>query len=106
MNYKIIRIPTRRVNVYLLIADGKGMLVDIAAKKNLPIVYEVINRNGLELSNIKSILLTHTHYDHVDVLKEIRKKTGQRYWFTKMKRIHSAGVILRSHPASVLSERP
>jgi len=78
VEYKIVSIPTRRVNVYLVIADGKWMLVDVGAKKYLPIVYEAISSNGLELSNIKLIVLTHTHYDHVDGLKEISERTGAR----------------------------
>ncbi len=76
MDYKIVSIPTRRVNVYLIITNGKGMLIDVGAKKYLSVVYQAISRNGLGLSDIKLILLTHTHYDHVDGLREIREKTG------------------------------
>lgn len=78
MDYKIIRIPTHRVNVYLVISGGKGILVDPGARKHLHMVYASIREQGLELSAIKLIILTHTHFDHAEGLKEIREKTGAR----------------------------
>lgn len=78
MDFKIIRIPTHRVNVYLVISGGKAILVDPGARKHLHMVYASILEQGLELSDIKLIILTHTHFDHAEGLKEIREKTGAR----------------------------
>jgi len=78
VEYKIVRIPTPRVNVYLIITGNRGILIDVGAKKYLPRLYEAIRENGLEPGDIRQIILTHTHYDHVDGLKEIREKTGAK----------------------------
>jgi glyoxylase-like metal-dependent hydrolase (beta-lactamase superfamily II) len=64
------------VNVYLVIAGGRGILVDPGKRKHLTEVYDAIRKQGLGLSDIKLIILTHTHYDHVDGLKEISEQTG------------------------------
>ena len=78
MDYKIVCIRTRRVNVYLVIKGNLGILVDPGARKYLPLVHAAILGNGLELQDIRLIILTHTHYDHVDGLKEISEQTGAR----------------------------
>ena len=78
MDCKIIRIPTHRVNVYLIISGSKAILVDPGVGKHLPVVYASIREHGLALNDIKMLILTHTHYDHVDGIKEVREKTGAR----------------------------
>jgi len=78
VEYKIIRIPVRNVNVYLVIAGGKGIIVDAGIRKHSPEVYATIRKHGLEPEDIRFILLTHTHFDHVRGLKEIKEKTGAK----------------------------
>ena len=78
MEYKIVRIPTPRVNVYLIITGNRGILIDVGSKKYLFRVNEAIRENGLQPDDIRLIILTHTHYDHVEGLKEISEKTGAK----------------------------
>jgi len=78
MDYKIIRIPTSVMNVYLVIAGGKGILIDAGIRKHSREVYAKIHKHGLEPEDIRFILLTHTHFDHVRGLKEIKEKTGAK----------------------------
>ena len=75
---RVKRIKTRRVNVYLLHDGKQGILVDAGAKKYLPLVMDAIAAEGLRARDICNILITHTHYDHVDGLAELKKITDAR----------------------------
>lgn len=81
------------MNVYLVISGDKGILVDAGTRKYLPMVYASICEQGLEFRDIRLIILTHTHYDHVDGLKEIREKTGARILVHK----NEAPSLLKGH---------
>jgi glyoxylase-like metal-dependent hydrolase (beta-lactamase superfamily II) len=63
-------------NIYLCSCEntGEGILIDAgcsAADENA-IIQEINNKN----INIKAILLTHGHYDHITGLAKIKNKTG------------------------------
>ncbi len=59
-------------NGYLLVNDNnKGLFFDPGAKSNK--VMEFIREQHIQ---IEGILLTHTHFDHIGGLEQIRKQTG------------------------------
>ncbi|WP_410509399.1 MBL fold metallo-hydrolase [Methanosarcina hadiensis] len=76
--YNIVMIPMGHSNSYLIVSKGQGILVDAGCPgkiKNLEIVLE---RNNLGFSDIALVVLTHTHYDHVGCLAEIKEKSGAK----------------------------
>ena len=82
-NMKIIplSIPTPfyigDVNVYLIKEDPLT-LIDVGPKtvEAEVVLREKLKRSGVEISDIKRILLTHTHEDHFGLAKQIRDESG------------------------------
>ncbi len=51
--------------VYVLKLEGGAFLIDTTTKENRKELLEDLKELGFETLDIKGILLTHTHYDHV-----------------------------------------
>ncbi|NOX85329.1 MAG: MBL fold metallo-hydrolase [Chlorobi bacterium] len=65
-------------NVYLIEQDGRLLLVDTGNRGQVNKALKVIRRSGFELSDLKYIFLTHTHYDHAGSAAGIKKQTGAK----------------------------
>ncbi len=72
-------------NSTLLWSGGSAVLVDFGFGPRF--IREGLQRNGLDWSNVKAVLLTHIHNDHVDFL------TLQRLAERKIPVVAPAGVI-------------
>jgi len=70
--YRIITIPMGHSNSYLIISGGRGILVDAGSKGKIKKLQTALERNNLKFSDIVLVILTHTHYDHVGSLAEIK----------------------------------
>lgn len=70
---KIVRIENYRTdeNCYMLINNGQAVVIDPGSSAEV-----IIERAGSEGAEIKYILLTHCHYDHIEGVPELREKTG------------------------------
>ena len=63
--------------VALLIAGDKGhVLIDGATEKAAPSIARNIERLGFRLGDVRLILASHEHYDHVGGLAELQRLTG------------------------------
>jgi glyoxylase-like metal-dependent hydrolase (beta-lactamase superfamily II) len=60
-------------NNYLLIDGNEAVLIDCTG--DIPELESVLKENGSEL---KYILLTHAHYDHIGGVKNLKSKTGAK----------------------------
>ena len=58
-------------NTYILISDGETAVIDPGIK-------------NIEVKNLKYIILTHCHYDHIEGLRELKEKTGASVVFSKI----------------------
>jgi glyoxylase-like metal-dependent hydrolase (beta-lactamase superfamily II) len=56
--------------VYVLRLKKGIFLVDLTTKENKEELLRNLKELGIEISDVKGILLTHRHYDHVENLKE------------------------------------
>lgn len=64
-----------------LIDTGEGLiLVDIGYPATLWIVLENIKELGFDVKDIKIILISHGHYDHIGAAKELREITGAKIY--------------------------
>ena len=75
---KIIPIRIGYSNSFLLFNGTNSVLVDTGVKGHLRRFKIMFNQFDLKPSDIKLIVLTHTHYDHTGNLKELVKLTGAK----------------------------
>jgi len=71
----------RQVHVHVLaLGDGGWMLIDtgLANEENRAALRAGLETAGIPLANIRTILLTHTHPDHVGNAAELKQLTGAR----------------------------
>ncbi len=57
-------------NTYILI-DGGVTLIDVGMKKNVPKIKNELERLGLSMKDIRNVIITHAHFDHMQGLAEI-----------------------------------
>jgi metallo-beta-lactamase class B len=63
----------------LLIASPQGhILIDAGPEEAAPLVLANIRRLGLDPRDVKWLLASHTHFDHVGALAALQKATGAR----------------------------
>jgi glyoxylase-like metal-dependent hydrolase (beta-lactamase superfamily II) len=62
-------------NTYLIVGDGVT-LVDTGLRGNVPRIYSCLGRMGLRPRDIRRIVVTHAHLDHINCLHQIREDTG------------------------------
>ncbi|MCL2053917.1 MAG: MBL fold metallo-hydrolase [Oscillospiraceae bacterium] len=76
---KLVKLPPMgsfEVNGYLIISEsGSAFLIDAPCGADR--VIEAAKENNAE---IKKILLTHGHFDHIEALEQLCKKTGARVY--------------------------
>jgi glyoxylase-like metal-dependent hydrolase (beta-lactamase superfamily II) len=53
-------------------------LIDTCFRSELPKLEDYIKNAGYELNQIRRIILTHVHLDHIQATNEIRKKVAER----------------------------
>jgi glyoxylase-like metal-dependent hydrolase (beta-lactamase superfamily II) len=73
---EILELNTRGSNVYLLKGTGGYILIDTGMKGTAKKLSQKLEELGSVPADIKMIVLTHTHYDHIEGLDEVRKLTG------------------------------
>lgn len=65
-------------NTYLLVREGKLILIDTGMDKNAKKILEYIQGLGYRPSDISHILLTHSHLDHVNGLAKIKELSNAK----------------------------
>ena len=65
-------------NVYLIEQDGRLLLVDTGNRGQVDKALKHITTSGFDLTDLKYIFLTHTHYDHAGSVAGIQKQTGAK----------------------------
>ena len=73
-----VRIRAGQTNLYLFSIQDGLLLVDAGTKGSLKPLKRGIDRHRLRLEDIRLIVVTHTHYDHVGGLREIVDRTRAR----------------------------
>ena len=76
----VYQLDLGKANVFLLEGKDGLALVDtevVGARERLEMA---LRKNGFMLRDIKHILITHAHVDHVGGLREIQAATGAQVW--------------------------
>ena len=77
-SYNIIPIPMGKSNAYLVSSSGLVLLIDTGCSKNLDPLEQALILNKHQFTDIDYIIVTHSHYDHVEHLAEIKEKSGAK----------------------------
>lgn len=76
---EIVRVsiaPWGMVNCHIIIGAGGGVLVDTGLPGSGGKVARALRSRGLQLSDIKLIVVTHAHIDHAGSAAQLRELTG------------------------------
>jgi len=61
---------------YLIVTPQGNILINTGLAASTPIIKANIEQLGFKLNDIKILLTTHAHYDHVGAMAEIKQLTG------------------------------
>jgi glyoxylase-like metal-dependent hydrolase (beta-lactamase superfamily II) len=78
MNKNIHKIKAGITNVYLIKNGEKSILIDAGNKNKAHKILKKIRKVGLKPDSIAAIIITHTHYDHVGSLPELKQLTNAK----------------------------
>lgn len=74
---------------YLIVTPQGNILINTGLAASTPIIKANIEELGFKFSDIKILLTTHAHYDHVGAMAEIKKLTGAKMMINEA----DAGVL-------------
>ncbi len=76
----VYQVGLRGVNVFLVEAGSDLVLVDAGLRKSPPRITEAIYGLGRLPQDVRAIVVTHAHTDHVGGLAEMQRRTGAEVW--------------------------
>ena len=84
-------VGTYDLGCYLITTTRGNILINTGLAASAPQIKHNVEKLGLKFNDIKILLITHAHYDHVGALAEIKKMTG-------------AQLMVNENDASVLAD--
>ncbi|VDR31404.1 hydroxyacylglutathione hydrolase [Arthrobacter agilis] len=88
-----------RTNVYLVEDDDGVLLVDTGLPRSRGLLREALQRIGRSVEDIRAVVLTHGHFDHVGTAEYLRSRHGIPVY------CHPDDAHLAAHPYSYERER-
>ncbi|QQV78262.1 subclass B3 metallo-beta-lactamase [Sphingomonas aliaeris] len=71
-------VGTEGLAAYLIHTSGGAILIDGTMEENAPVVARNIAARGVKLRDVKLILASHAHFDHVAAIAALRRMTGAK----------------------------
>lgn len=69
-------VGTYDLSTYLITTDAGHILINTGFEDTVPLIAEGVEKLGFEMSDVKILLATHAHGDHVAGLAELKRITG------------------------------
>jgi hydroxyacylglutathione hydrolase len=85
---EIIKISPAKCNMWLIADGNKSIFVDAGYDGKINDLEHTLVENGLKPSDIKMIVMTHTHFDHACGLKQIKELTGAKVVVNKNEAVY------------------
>ncbi len=87
-------------NVFLVEDDDGITLVDAGYPSTWPRVLRALELVGRSVDDVRGLVLTHAHFDHVGFARQLRARYGVEVW------AHAGDVALARHPYRYRPEHP
>ena len=86
---------------WYLVEDGDGItVVDTGLPSSWVSLDQALTQLGRRRDQIKAVVLTHAHFDHIGFAERARQELGVSVW------VHENDVPLAHHPQQYAHERP
>jgi glyoxylase-like metal-dependent hydrolase (beta-lactamase superfamily II) len=86
------RLGDDTVSFYLIEDDQELLLVDAGLPRHFSQLTQLLERLGRSLPDIKAVLLTHGHVDHLGIAERVRRQSGAPLW------VHPADAAALKRP--------
>jgi metallo-beta-lactamase class B len=73
-------VGTYELSSYLLTTPKGHILINTGLAESVPMIKKNMEQLGFKMSDIKILLTTQAHYDHVAGMADIKKRTGAKMW--------------------------
>ncbi len=94
----VYRVPARGANTYLVEGEEGLLLVDTGLPGSENRIYRAIDKLGRKPGNVKVILITHRHLDHVGSAAALKRATGATLVAHQFEKPYIAGTLMASTP--------
>jgi glyoxylase-like metal-dependent hydrolase (beta-lactamase superfamily II) len=94
----VYRVPARAANAYLVEAPRGLVLVDSGLPGSEKGILKAIAKLGKKPSDLKLVLLTHRHLDHIGSAAALKKQTGAKLASHPFEKPYAAGTLVIQAP--------
>src|SRR5690348_11349230 len=78
----IYYVGTEELGAYLIV-DAKGLvLLDAPYPENAQLILDNIRKLGFDPKNVRVLIASHAHLDHIGAMAEVKEKTGAKVWMS------------------------
>src|SRR2546427_2894961 len=96
----VYRVPARAANTYLVEAPRGLVLVDSGLPGSENGILKAIAKLGKKPSDLKLVLLTHRHLDHIGSAAALKKRTGAKLASHPFEKPYAAGTLVIQAPSA------
>ncbi|MFT3704104.1 MAG: subclass B3 metallo-beta-lactamase [Agriterribacter sp.] len=73
-------VGTYELSSYLIVTDNGNILINTGMEGSLEMIKKNIADLGFRYCDIKMLLTTQAHYDHLGAMAAIKRETGAKFW--------------------------
>ena len=76
-------VGTYDLSTYLITTDAGHILINSGFEDTVPLIAQGVEQLGFKMSDVKILLATHAHGDHVAGLAKLKELTGAQMWMSE-----------------------